>query len=180
MTQPSPPPETIENVPLAPLTTLGVGGPARYYVEANKEDQIVDALEFAEQRKLPVFILGGGSNIVVSDAGFPGLVIRIALRGLQQTGPGRIVAAAGENWDEFVRRCVEMNLAGIECLSGIPGTVGATPMQNVGAYGQEVSEVIDSVRALDRTSKQTVDLSNEDCGFGYRTSFFSGDRWIVL
>jgi len=183
MTRSAPPWGIRENVPLAPFTTLGIGGPARYYAEARTESQILAALEFAERRKLPVFILGGGSNIVVSDTGFPGLVIRIALRGLQQKDPGRMVAAAGEDWDAFVQRCVRQNLAGIECLSGIPGTVGATPMQNVGAYGQEVSAVIDSVRALDRKSLQTVELRNEECGFGYRTSFFSRDlpeRFVIL
>jgi len=170
-------------VPLAPFTTLGIGGPAPYYVEARTEDQVLAALEFAERRKLPVFVLGGGSNIVVADAGFPGLVIRIAMHGVQQTDPGRVVVAAGEDWDEFVQQCVEQGLAGVECLSGIPGTVGATPMQNVGAYGQEVSEAIDTVRALDRVSQRIIELRNEDCGFGYRTSFFSRDqpeRFVIL
>ena len=172
-----------ENVPLAPFTTLGIGGPARFLIEVQTEAQVMDALELAAARSLPVFVLGGGSNILVSDAGFPGLVIKIALRGVEQTNGGTIAAAAGEDWDPFVRRCVEQDLAGIECLSGIPGTVGGTPVQNVGAYGQEVSDVIVSVRVLDRKTQQVAELSNEECGFAYRTSIFNTshrERYVVL
>lgn len=172
-----------EQVPLAPYTTLGVGGAARFLADAETEAQAIEALEFAEARNLQVFILGGGSNIVVSDAGFDGIVLRIALRGIRQKSSGAIVAAAGEEWDPFVRRCVEQGLGGIECLSGIPGTVGGTPVQNVGAYGQEVGEVVAAVRVLDRTTKLVTELSNQECGFTYRTSIFNTsnlERYIVL
>ncbi len=175
-----------ENVPLAPLTTLGIGGPARYFVRAETEQVVTDSLDFAASRELPVFVLGGGSNILVSDAGFPGLVLRIALTGTSFEDDGnhvKVTAAAGEDWDPLVAEVVRRNLAGIECLSGIPGFVGGTPVQNVGAYGQEVSETITSVRALDHNSHQVVDLSNSDCGFGYRKSIFNSserDRYIVL
>jgi len=171
-----------ENAPLAPYTTLGIGGAARFLVEAVTEGQVIEALDFATGRRLPVFVLGGGSNVVVSDEGFPGLVIRIALHGVEQEN-GNLTAAAGEDWDAIVRRCVGQGLAGIECLSGIPGTIGGTPVQNVGAYGQDVSEVIASVRALDREKHRLVELSNEECGFAYRTSIFNTvcrDRYIVL
>ncbi len=172
-----------ENVPLAPFTSLGVGGPARLLAEAQTEAQVIDALEFAELHGLQVFILGGGTNILVSDAGFPGLVIRIAVPGIEKATSGLVTAGAGEEWDPFVSRCVEQNLAGLECLSGIPGTVGGTPVQNVGAYGQEVGEVIVSVRAVDRKTRRVVVMSNEECGFAYRTSVFNtGDRnrYVVL
>jgi UDP-N-acetylmuramate dehydrogenase len=172
-----------ENVALAPFTSLGVGGPARFMAEVTTEGQALETLEFGDQNGLPVFILGGGSNLLVADAGFPGLVIRVSLRGITQTGGGLLVAAAGEEWDQFVSRSVGQGLAGIECLSGIPGTVGGTPVQNVGAYGQDVSATITSLRALDRTSRQVVELTNEQCGFGYRTSVFNTterERYIVL
>ncbi|MBZ5495241.1 MAG: UDP-N-acetylmuramate dehydrogenase [Acidobacteriia bacterium] len=172
-----------ERVPLAPYTSLGIGGPARYLAEVETEAQVIESLEFGEARKLPVFILGGGSNIVASDAGFDGLVVRIALRGIRHKSGGVFVAAAGEEWDPFVRRCVEHGLVGIECLSGIPGTVGGTPVQNVGAYGQEVGEVIVAVRALDRNARHVVELNNKACGFAYRTSIFNTacrERYVVL
>jgi UDP-N-acetylmuramate dehydrogenase len=172
-----------ENVPLAPFTSLGVGGPARFLAEAQTEAQVISALEFAGDHGLQVFILGGGTNILVSDAGFPGLVIRIALRGIEKSTGGIVTAGAGEEWDPFVSWCVEQNLAGLECLSGIPGTVGGTPVQNVGAYGQEVGEAIISVRALDRNTRRVVVMSNKECGFAYRAGVFNTggrNRYVVL
>ncbi len=176
-------------MPLAPLTTLGVGGPARFFVEAAGEDVLIEALNYASARGLEAFILGGGSNILVSDRGFDGLVIRVASKGIAAHDPGPaagkvlIIAHAGEDWDGFVDHCVSGDLAGVECLSGIPGLVGGTPVQNVGAYGQDVSESIVSVRCFDRREKELVELSNADCGFAYRKSIFNSterDRYVVL
>ncbi len=176
-----------ENVPLAPLTTLGVGGPARYFVEAKCEAEVVQAVEFARSRELPLFVLGGGSNLVIADAGFAGLVIKLGSDEVSQraTEEGKVIftASAGCDWDSLVERAVAANCAGIECLSGIPGTVGGTPIQNVGAYGQEVSQTIEEVRVLDLHSMRVATLSNRDCGFGYRTSIFNTSergRYIVL
>jgi UDP-N-acetylmuramate dehydrogenase len=172
-----------ENVPLAPYTTLRIGGPARYFAGTHNEDELFEALAFAAGLGLPVFILGGGSNVLFADEGFPGLVLQVAIKGIAWSSDGVVTASAGEDWDEFVGRCVERGLAGIECLSGIPGLVGGTPVQNVGAYGQEVSETIVSVRVYDRPSAQIVELSNAACQFGYRASIFNTgerDRYIVL
>ena len=175
-----------EQVPLAPLTTLGVGGPARYLAEASSEADVREALQFAQTRDVPVFVLGGGSNLLVSDKGFKGLVLKIALQGIERSDTGDDVifsAAAGEQWDAFVARAVDETCAGIECLSGIPGSVGGTPVQNVGAYGQEVSETISEVAAIDRQSLQLKRFTNAECGFGYRTSIFNTterDRYIIL
>jgi UDP-N-acetylmuramate dehydrogenase len=174
-----------ENLPLAPYTTLGVGGPARFFVEATDEGQVLDALKLAKSRDWAVFVMGGGSNLLVSDDGFPGLVLRVALKGIRFDGgrSGTMAAAAGEEWDGFVSRCVELNLAGLECLSGIPGTVGGTPIQNVGAYGQEVSETIAVIRVLDRKDQSILHLKASECGFSYRSSIFNHEqrnRYIVL
>ncbi len=175
-----------EDVSLAPLTTLGVGGSARYFAEICAERELPVALTFAQEQRLPVLLLGGGSNLVVADEGFDGLVIRIALRGVESDVTGDMVlasVAAGEEWDAFVAQCVARNWAGLECLSGIPGWVGGTPVQNVGAYGQEVSETIVTVRAYDRTSEQIVELSNAECQFHYRRSLFNTtarERYVVL
>src|SRR5512146_1743328 len=175
-----------ENVPLAPLTTLGVGGPARYFVAATSLAEIREALEFARAGGLPLFVLGGGSNLVVADSGFPGLVLKIVLRGIErrrEDGKELFTAAAGEDWDAFVAHAVEANCAGLECLSGIPGTVGATPVQNVGAYGQEVADTISEVQALDLRSGEVRALCNPACEFGYRTSVFNTSergRYIIL
>jgi UDP-N-acetylmuramate dehydrogenase len=176
-----------EQVPLAPLTTLGVGGPARYFAEAFTESDAREAIQHAKSLNAPLFVLGGGSNLLVADRGFDGLVLKIALREIEQTtGEDDIViysVAAGEPWDEFVARAVAQNCAGIECLSGIPGSIGATPVQNVGAYGQEVSETIREVVTLDRHSLQLKTFTNEECGFGYRSSIFNTtqrDRYIIL
>jgi UDP-N-acetylmuramate dehydrogenase len=169
-------------VSLAPFTTFEIGGPARWFAEATTEADIEAAVDFANARKLRLFVLGGGSNVLVSDAGFDGLVLHIGLRGVNHNG-GTLSAAAGEDWDALVVRSVDAGLAGMECLSGIPGTVGGTPVQNVGAYGQEVSRTIRTVRVLDRTTHTWLDLSNADCGFAYRRSRFNQggdrDRFIV-
>lgn len=176
-----------KNVPLAPLTTLKIGGAARFFVSAESEVEAVEAVGFARENSLEIFVLGGGSNVLISDKGFDGLVLQIALKGISTFQEAdkivRVTAQAGEDWDGFVRFCVEKNLAGVECLSGIPGFVGGTPVQNVGAYGQEVSETIVSVRAFDRKNNQLIELSGAECGFGYRTSIFNTiekNRYIVL
>lgn len=176
-----------ENIPLAPLTTLRVGGPARLFVRACSEEQVVSAIAFATEKALDVFVLGGGSNILVSDRGFDGLVIHVALTGVdaEASDPSSaiITARAGEDWDTFVEHCVRSDLAGVECLSGIPGSVGGTPVQNVGAYGQEVSETIARVRCLDRITGKIVELDNAQCGFTYRRSVFNSaarGRYVVL
>jgi UDP-N-acetylmuramate dehydrogenase len=173
-----------ENVPLAPYTTIGIGGPARFLVSIKREEQLPDALDFAFARGCPVFILGGGSNIVVSDSGFPGLIIKIELSGIQSfDGDNTVYVAAGEQWDSLVQHCIGRNLAGLECLSGIPGTVGAAPVQNVGAYGEEISEVVLSVRAFDRETQEILELSPSECRFAYRSSIFNttdAGRYIIL
>src|SRR6202158_3767241 len=154
-----------ENVPLAPLTTLQVGGTARYFAELRREDDVGEAAQCAKSHDLALFVLGGGSNLVVADSGWPGLVLRIAIGGIttQSTdAPGNAVlfsVGAGVNWDGLVAQAVVQNCAGVECLSGIPGSVGGTPVQNVGAYGQEVADTIESVRALDLKG---LDLRNLD------------------
>jgi UDP-N-acetylmuramate dehydrogenase len=175
-----------EGVPLAPLSTMGVGGPARFYVEARDESAVLAAVDWATARGLPLRILGGGSNLVVADSGVDGLILRVAIRGktVRETGPSvELTAAAGEPWDDVVRFTVERGWAGLECLSGIPGLVGATPIQNVGAYGQEVSDTIAAVRVLDRAGRTIETLSAAACGFGYRDSAFKSrvpDRYVVL
>lgn len=172
-----------ENKPLAPLTTFGIGGSARWFCEAQSEDDIVEATGWARVRGLPLFVLGGGSNLLVADAGFDGLVMRIALKGIRvfkndhpKSEPGdpwTYDVAAGEDWDPFVQRAVDDGCEGIECLAGIPGTVGGTPVQNVGAYGQEVSSTIASVRALDLHEGVFRQFTNAECGFAYRQSRFN-------
>lgn len=175
-----------ENVPLAPMTTLAVGGPARYLATVTTAAEVRRAVEFAGSRQLPLFILGGGSNLVVADSGFHGLVVKTAIRGINATDcDGKRVydVGAGEDWDTFVSRTVLENCAGLECLSGIPGTVGGTPVQNVGAYGQEVSETILNVQALDLHTGEVQDMCNKSCGFAYRSSVFNGskrDRFMLL
>ncbi|HZQ17700.1 MAG TPA: UDP-N-acetylmuramate dehydrogenase [Terriglobales bacterium] len=171
-----------ENIPLAPLTTLQVGGSARFFTQARSIEDVEAALAFARTRDLPVFILGGGSNVLISDDGWPGLVVQIGIMGIEQQQE-RFAVGAGEAWDKFVSRAVTQNYAGIECLSGIPGSIGGTPVQNVGAYGQEVSQAIVSVLAFDRKQDQVHELSAADCQFSYRTSIFSTtqrERYVIL
>jgi UDP-N-acetylmuramate dehydrogenase len=179
-----------EPVRLSRFTTLGLGGPARHFVVAGTDEEIIAAVRAADQRGEPLLVLGGGSNLVISDDGFPGTVIQVATKGIHRTtdpgagpdaaGPGQaepgapvtLTVAAGEEWDTVVASCVAADLAGLECLSGIPGLAGATPIQNVGAYGQEVADTITRVRAYDRATSEVVELAAADCGFGYRTSAF--------
>lgn len=176
---------TAELVRLADYTTLGLGGPAARFVEAGTEDELVAAVQAADRAAEPVLVLGGGSNVVVADEGFPGTVVRVATTGLQAEvadGAARVTAAAGLDWDGLVAWCVADALSGIECLSGIPGLAGATPIQNVGAYGQEVAQTVVSVRVYDRVRAEVLALPAAECGFGYRTSTFKrdGDRYVVL
>jgi UDP-N-acetylmuramate dehydrogenase len=167
--------EVLRDVPLAPLCTLEVGGPARHYARVRDAAQAAEAVEWARALSLPLFVLGGGSNLVVSDEGFPGLVMHVDLRGVTavaENGAVLLTAAAGEEWDPLVERSVERGWAGLECLSGIPGRVGAAPIQNVGAYGQDVSETVERVRCLDLAGGAEVSLTGAECGFGYRDSRF--------
>jgi UDP-N-acetylmuramate dehydrogenase len=171
------------NVPLAPLTTLRLGGRAARLGEVECEQDVVDAVRDSRARGEPLFVLGAGSNVVVVDEGFHGLVARMAIRGVEvRREAGRVVvdAAAGEPWDDLVARAVDEGWRGVECMSGVPGLVGATPVQNVGAYGQEVCETIAGVRAYDRDARAFVEMDARECGFAYRTSVFRGTaRWVV-
>lgn len=170
---------------LAPMTTLGVGGPARWLTEAETEADVAEAAAWARERVVPLFVLGGGSNLLVSDAGFPGLVLHVQLRGVaaENSGGERVFrVAAGEDWDSFVSRTVAEGCAGVECLAGIPSTVGGTPVQNVGAYGQEVGPVIVTVRAFDLERYEFVEFTAAECGFSYRRSRFNSEdrgRFVV-
>src|SRR5881396_102371 len=180
------PSDLAESVPLAGLTTLGVGGPARYYVRAASVQGAAEAASWARAEGRPLLFLGGGSNLVISDEGFPGLVVHLQIRGVQAVptdGAVELTAGAGEPWDSLVERAVSEGWAGVECLSGIPGLVGATPMQNVGAYGQDVSDSVSRVRVLDTSTGRIVAFANRECRFGYRDSLFrSGEpgRYVVL
>jgi len=177
-----------ENIPLAPLTTFRIGGPARFFVDARSPADVEAAATFAPARNLPLFVLGGGSNLLVADRGWPGLVLKISIAGIDRrpgTADAKVLfdVGAGESWDRFVSQAVVAGCAGVECLSGIPGSVGGTPVQNVGAYGQEVSETIDSVEVFDLKDGQVHELCNEACGFSYRSSIFNTTergRFIIL
>jgi UDP-N-acetylmuramate dehydrogenase len=173
------------DVALAPFSTMAVGGPARWFVEARTDADVVEALRWAHARNVEVHVLGGGSNVVIADQGFNGLVLRVSIRGVESAlADGRRVyrAGAGEPWDDFMTRAVDDEAAGLECLSGIPGLVGGTPVQNVGAYGQEVSGAITRVHAIERATATPVSFSSAECGFGYRTSRFKhadAGRYVV-
>ena len=162
---------------LAAFTTLGLGGPADRFVTAASEDEVVDAVQAADG---PLLVLGGGSNLVIADEGFPGTVVHVATRGVAIDGV-LVAAAAGEPWDGVVAQTVAAGLSGLECLSGVPGLAGATPIQNVGAYGQEVADTITAVRVYDRDEQQTAFFNNKECCFSYRHSVFRNtDRYVVL
>ena len=170
---------------LASRTTLRLGGPAARLVEARTEAEIVSAVTEADRAEEELLVLAGGSNVVVADAGFPGVVVLIASAGIERTEGGErvvLTVQAGEDWDAFVARTVEEGLAGVECLSGIPGSVGATPIQNVGAYGQDVAETVVGVRAYDRQAGAVLELDRAACAFSYRSSAFKREpgRWVVL
>jgi UDP-N-acetylmuramate dehydrogenase len=178
-----------ENISLGPLTTLRIGGPARFFVEAKSQSEVGEAVAFAGKRNLPIFVLGGGSNLLVADSGWPGLVLKIAISGIERrpgyNDEGRILfdVGAGESWDRFVSQAVIAQCAGVECLSGIPGSVGGSPVQNIGAYGQEVSETIESVEVFDLREGHVRELCHEACGFSYRESIFNTSergRFIIL
>jgi UDP-N-acetylmuramate dehydrogenase len=174
-----------EQVPLAPLTTLGVGGNARFALDAEDDASVELGLRWARDHGVPLRVLGGGSNVVVRDDGFDGLVLRILTRGrrfIEESSSVRLEAQAGEPWDALVEESVRRGYQGLECLSGIPGLVGATPIQNVGAYGQEVAETIESVRVLDRETLAARSLTAAECRFAYRDSFFKSEapeRYVV-
>jgi len=170
--------------PLALLTTLRLGGPAARLVRVERDEDVTEAVRAADASREPLLVVGGGSNLVVADEGFPGTVVAMATRGIATREVGdevHVTARAGEPWDAFVRDMVDRGLAGVECLAGIPGLVGAVPMQNVGAYGQEVSDTIVSVAAWDRDAGRVVTIPREACGFAYRSSVFRGrDRHVIL
>jgi UDP-N-acetylmuramate dehydrogenase len=175
--------EVNQNVPLAALTTLGVGGNARFFVRADSIHDVEAAVAFSREKGLALFVLGGGSNVVISDRGWDGLVLQIGIPGIDQQATGQFDVGAGVNWDTFVAHAVFRNYSGIECLSGIPGSVGGTPVQNVGAYGQDVSQTITSLLAFDLAANRTREFSAAECGFSYRTSIFNTSqrgRYVIL
>ena len=177
----------LRNIALAPLTTFNIGGNAKFFVEVGSADELKETVEFAKENKLPIFVLGGGSNILISDEGFDGLVIKINIRGLWITDTSSrlstdvvVNAGAGEMWDDIVARAVELNASGIENLSLIPGTVGGAVYQNIGAYGTEIKDVLVSVTAYDISTDNIVRLSNKKCEFEYRSSVFKKNKKLII
>ncbi len=175
-----------EQIPLAPFTTLRIGGPARFFCEVASEAELLEAVHYARQHSLKIFVLGGGSNLLIGDEGFDGLVIRIAIdHPIESTSDGQFAeytATAGTEWNAFVLHLCEQGISGVECLAGIPGSLGGTPVQNVGAYGQEVASTITAVRAFDLEADTFVTLSHDQCRFAYRSSIFNTthrNRYIV-
>ncbi len=175
------------DIPLAPMTTLGIGGPAKYFARARTVDDIREIVDWASANREPLLVLAGGSNVLIADEGYDGIVLHIDLRGIKIESEDRdtvvVNVAAGERWDDFVAMAVANRWAGIECLSGIPGSVGATPIQNVGAYGQDVSETIVRVETFDRSTGHVRWLTRDECGFGYRSSLFKNverERYVVV
>jgi len=174
-----------ENIPLAPFTAFRIGGRARFFARVRTQDELKDALAFAREKNLPFFILGGGSNILISDEGFPGVIVQMDMKGIAHEANGNDIlvhAAAGENWDDFVLHTVANDWQGVENLSGVPGTVGGAPVQNIGCYGSEAADTIESVTAVDTQSGAVRKFSKEECRFSYRKSRFNSDekgRYIV-
>ncbi|MEO8665899.1 MAG: UDP-N-acetylmuramate dehydrogenase [Ignavibacteria bacterium] len=174
-----------KNILLSDLTTIGLGGKAKYFMSCASVDDILSALNYAKENKIKVQVMSGGSNIIFPDDGYDGLVMKIDIKGVNVSEDLQHVfvnAGAGENWDEFVEQMIQKNLTGVECLSGIPGSVGATPIQNVGAYGQEVKDTIFSVEAIDRVTLRSIIFTNEECDFKYRNSRFKSsdpDKYII-
>lgn len=174
-----------KDTPLAPLTTIQLGGPAKLFVECNNKKEIIDALTYANNKNIPVHILGSGSNTVFADKGFDGLVLKTTNKGIRfkkEKDKSYVSASAGETWDSLVEQCVNNGLAGFECLSGIPGSVGAAPVQNIGAYGQDVSQLITEVKVINRETTEQQSFSHDECQFGYRTSRFKtldANKYII-
>lgn len=176
----------LEYVPLASLTTLGVGGQARFFAEARSIEEVTEALEFANSHALPLFVLGGGSNIVIADDGFPGLVLKVDIQGIEsKTEDGRVEVSVGSGvvWDEFVQWSIREKLSGLECLSGVPGTVGGAVVANLGAYGAQCSDTFVHARVLDTKDRKEIKIiENKDCDFSYHDSMFghTGGRYVIL
>ena len=172
--------EVHTNIPLKNFTTMKLGGPARFMVEVRSAAEVKAVYDNATSKNLPIFILGGGSNVIAKDEGYPGIVIRVRILGFEiindDINTTTIKIGAGESWDQIVKRTVDMRLSGIEAMSMIPGTSGATPVQNVGAYGQEIADTLVSLEAYDSQTKTFVVLKNEECGFAYRDSIFRNDQ----
>lgn len=174
-----------ENITLKEHTTFRIGGPARFFCTVKNEDELIEAVGFSKKKNIPFFVLGGGSNILVSDAGFPGIVIKMEMTGVKYEEDGdlvKVTSMAGENWDKLVEETVKRDLFGLENLSLIPGTVGAAPVQNIGAYGSEIKDTLESVYALDVEKDEYVTLKNEDCKFSYRYSMFKEfpRRYVII
>ncbi len=176
--------DLLQNISLSQFTTLGLGGNASYLAICKSEDDVVSALKFAKEKQIPIWVMGGGSNTIVSDAGFEGLVIKIEILGIEQSTTNDVTkiqwkVGAGIVWDDFVKQTIEEACVGIESLSGIPGTIGASPIQNIGAYGQEVSETIKGVRVIN-SNLEILNINSEDCKFKYRDSRFKSGDWKNL
>lgn len=170
-----------ENVSLAQYTTFKIGGPAKFFCLVKTEEELIQAIEFAEKKDIPIFIIGGGSNLLISDSGYSGLVIKLDIKGIVFDS-NKVTAFAGEDWDDFVKETLDRGFNGLENLSAIPGTVGAVPVQNIGAYGVEISSLIESVRVFDIKNHNFVSISNADCQFAYRDSIFKHQkgRFVVV
>lgn len=172
-----------ENIPLKDFCTIGIGGPARYFTRVNTKDEAAEAVQWAQDKKLPFFPLGEGSNIIFTDRGYPGLVIKVEIPGFEEIAPNRFKIGAGENWDTVVAQLVAKKFSGVEAMSLIPGTAGATPVQNVGAYGQEIKDTLIELEAYDSLDNKFVTLSNQDCQFSYRNSIFksfASGRYLIM